>query len=91
MTQIKNVNPIGDVDVPLLRKIVARDETIEVTDDQARALLPQDNWAAVDHQAQQIQQEIDDAPEPDAVPLPAPAPVPAPEPAPADTTEGVTA
>ena len=49
MPTIRNVNPIGDVDVPLLRRVVARGEAVDVTDDQAARLLPQqDNWVLVD-------------------------------------------
>jgi hypothetical protein len=48
MPTIRNVNPIGDVEVPLLRRIVARGETVDVTDDQAERLLPQEmNWQLV--------------------------------------------
>ena len=49
MPTIRNVNPIGDIDVPLLRRIVLRGETVEVTDEQAASLLDQpDNWQPVE-------------------------------------------
>lgn len=45
MPIIRNVSPIGDLDVPLLRRIVRAGEEIEVTKDQADALLAQtSNW-----------------------------------------------
>ena len=45
MPTIRNINPIGDVDVPLLRRVVARGESVTVTKDQAARLLDQaDNW-----------------------------------------------
>ena len=45
MPTIRNINPIGDVDVPLLRRVVARGESVTVTEDQAARLLDQtDNW-----------------------------------------------
>ena len=44
---IRNVNPLGEVDVPLLGRIVAADEVVEVSDEDAAQLLPQaSNWAA---------------------------------------------
>lgn len=45
MPTIRNVSPIGDLDVPLLRRVVRAGEEIEVTKDQAEALLAQaSNW-----------------------------------------------
>lgn len=61
MPTIQNVSPIGDLDVPLLRRIVKRDEIVEVTAAQALRLLPQGIWLAVDDDAQTIQTEIDHA------------------------------
>lgn len=44
---IKNVNPLGDVEVPALRKVVSAGEVIEVSDEIATALLEQvGNWEA---------------------------------------------
>ena len=48
MPQIQNVSPIGDLDVPLLRRIVRAGEVVDVTDEQAARLLPQEIWAAVE-------------------------------------------
>ena len=43
--KITNVSPIGDLDVPLLGRIVHGGETVEVTDDQAATLAAQaSNW-----------------------------------------------
>lgn len=49
MPFIRNINPIGDVEVPLLRRVVARGESVEVSDEQAAHLLEQaENWAPAD-------------------------------------------
>jgi hypothetical protein len=45
--RIKNVSPLGDLDVPDLRRIVAAGEVVEVDDALAEALLAQPvNWAS---------------------------------------------
>jgi hypothetical protein len=68
--QIKNVSPYGAADVPLLRRegepfdqhgagCVERDEVVDVTEDQARRLLPQvENWQPDDAEAQAIADEL---------------------------------
>lgn len=38
---LRNINPLGDVDVPLLRRTLARGEVFEVPDDIGTALLEQ--------------------------------------------------
>ncbi len=44
---IRNVSPVGDLDVPDLRRIVAAGEVIDVPDELGAALLDQPaNWAA---------------------------------------------
>lgn len=49
MPFVRNINPIGDVEVPLLRRVVARRESVEVSDEQAERLLEQaENWAPAD-------------------------------------------
>lgn len=59
MPAIRNVNPIGDVEVPLLRRVVERGETVNVTDDHARRLLLQaDNWQPADDAARAISDEL---------------------------------
>jgi hypothetical protein len=46
--KIRNVSPIGDLDFPMLGRIVAAGEVIEVPDEVGAALLDQPaNWAAV--------------------------------------------
>lgn len=48
MPKIKNVSPFGDLDVPLLGRVIASGETVDVTDEQAETLLQQpDNYQAV--------------------------------------------
>lgn len=59
MPQIRNDSPIGDLDVPLLRRVVRVGEAVDVTDDQAARLLPQEIWSAVDDDARAIQAELD--------------------------------
>lgn len=43
---ITNISPLGDLDVPLLGRVVAAGEQVEVTDDEAWALLAQHNTFA---------------------------------------------
>lgn len=46
---IRNINPLGEVEVPLLRRIVAAGEVIDVPDEVGAALLDQPmNWIAAD-------------------------------------------
>lgn len=42
MPWLKNVSPYGDLEIPLLRRVVAAGEVFEVTDDQAERLAGQD-------------------------------------------------
>lgn len=52
---IKNRAPLGDLDVPLLRRIVAFGEEVEVKVEHAENLLPQlCNWEAVNDAAKAI-------------------------------------
>lgn len=44
---IRNVSPVGDLDVPLLRRTVRAGEAVEVSEDRAARLLAQDIWEAV--------------------------------------------
>jgi hypothetical protein len=58
MAQIKNISPLGDVDVPALGLSVKAGETIEVADNAAASLLEQtDNWAPADRAAASITPE----------------------------------
>ena len=41
MPQIRNISPIGDLDVPLLGRVVHAGEAVDVTDEQAALLLAQ--------------------------------------------------
>jgi hypothetical protein len=43
--KIRNISPYGDLDVPLLGRIVAAGEAVDVTDEAAAVLLDQtENW-----------------------------------------------
>jgi hypothetical protein len=55
MPKIKNVSPFGDLDVPLLGRIVAAGETVEVSEEEAEILLQQeDNYQPVGTAAKEI-------------------------------------
>lgn len=59
MPKIKNISPCGDLDVPLLRRVIETGETVEVTKDQAERLLAQpDNFEPVDKAAKDIQADL---------------------------------
>ncbi len=59
MPRIKNISPIGAIDVPLLRRTLEADEQIDVTEDQARRLLAQpDVYGPVDKQAKTIAADL---------------------------------
>jgi hypothetical protein len=76
--KIRNQSPYGALDVPLLARegepyddhgegCVAAGEELEVTEDQARRLLPQrENWAPADAEAQAIADELFAAEDADA-------------------------
>ena len=52
MPTIRNVSPVGDLDVPLLRRVVKAGEELVVTDDQADRLLAQEeNFVTVSRRA----------------------------------------
>jgi hypothetical protein len=62
MPKIKNISTCGDLDVPLLRRIVEANETVEVTKDQAERLLTQPAiFEAVDKAAKDIQADVSTA------------------------------
>lgn len=42
MPKLKNVSPYGDLDIPLLGRVVAAGEVFEVTTEQAKHLKGQD-------------------------------------------------
>lgn len=56
MAKIKNVSPLGDLDVPALGLMVKAGATIEITNDEmAASLLEQpQNWVAADKAAASI-------------------------------------
>lgn len=55
MVKIKNVSPFGDLDIPLLGRIVAAGEIVEVTDEEAAILLMQEsNYQPVGKDAREI-------------------------------------
>lgn len=60
MIKIKNTSPIGDLDVPLLGRVVAVGEVVEVTIDQAQRLMRQsDVWQLADVDTSQRPSESD--------------------------------
>lgn len=55
MPKLKNISPLGDLDVPLLRRVVDTGEVFETTEDQARVLLLQpDNYQPADKAAKTL-------------------------------------
>jgi hypothetical protein len=57
--RITNTSPYGDLDIPLLGVIVEAGQTVDVTEDQARRLLPQvENYAPADDEARAIAAEL---------------------------------
>jgi hypothetical protein len=75
MTAIRNISPRGDLDVPLLRRVVAVGEVVDVDPAHAEILLEQvDNWQpAADGGIVPAPAAATVAPE--LAPEPAPAPV----------------
>lgn len=56
---IRNVNPLGAVEVPLLGQVVDRDATVDVDQEEAERLLPQRmNWAPADEASQAVLDQI---------------------------------
>lgn len=63
--RIRNVSPLGALDVPLLGAIVESDAVVDVATDHARVLLEQDrNWQPADDEAAALlhAEQIDKAP-----------------------------
>lgn len=53
--RLKNVSPHGDLDIPLVRRIVPAGEEFDATADQAAVLLDQPiNFAPADDEATQL-------------------------------------
>ena len=58
MAKIKNISPLGDLDVPVLGLTVKAGATVDVADDVAASLLEQkNNWAPADKAAASITPE----------------------------------
>lgn len=57
--RIRNDSPVGDLDVPLLRRVVERGDEVDVSAEHAARLLQQDIWTAVDDEARRVQAELD--------------------------------
>jgi hypothetical protein len=57
--RIRNDSPLGDLDVPLLRRVVERGDEVDVSAEHAVRLLQQDIWTAVDDEARRVQAELD--------------------------------
>lgn len=59
MPKLKNISPLGALDVPLLRRVVEADEIVDVTEDQARVLLLQpDNYQPADKAAKTLAADL---------------------------------
>ncbi|ALV43119.1 hypothetical protein AU252_19765 [Pseudarthrobacter sulfonivorans] len=55
MPKLKNISPLGALDVPLLRRVVDAGEVFDTTEDQARVLLLQsDNYQPADKAAKTL-------------------------------------
>jgi len=65
VVKIKNVSPVGDLDVPLLARSVKRGEVVEVSPEHAQRLLRQgDVWRAVGSVDDPSQRPADNAKKP---------------------------
>lgn len=59
MPKLKNISPLGALDVPLLRRVVDAGEVFETTEDQARVLLLQpDNYQPTDKAAKTLAADL---------------------------------
>ena len=57
--RIKNISPLGDVDVPLLGRIVEAGEIIDVSPEEAEQLVLQEaNWQATDAEAKKLRDKL---------------------------------
>lgn len=67
MPKFKNVSPLGALDLPLVGRVVAHGEVIEVPVDKAKHLQGQADWEPVKTTRSRTgNQEADQAPEQDA-------------------------
>lgn len=64
MPKLKNVSPLGELDVPLLDRILAAGEEFDVSDEIAEKLLPQaENYQPADKAARAILDRLTGAPD----------------------------
>ena len=62
MAKIKNISPLGDLEIPSLGLVVKAGESVEVADEAAASLLAQtDVWAAADKAAASLATADDSA------------------------------
>ena len=54
MPQFKNVSPLGALELPLVARVVAHGEVIQVTPAQAAHLVGQADWELVDGDGEQL-------------------------------------
>lgn len=67
MPKLKNISPFGTLDVPLLRRVVDAGEVVDVTEDQARALLLQPaNYEPADKASKALAADLAASQDPDA-------------------------
>lgn len=67
MPKLKNISPLGALDVPLLRTVVAADQVIDVTEAQAKVLLLQPgNYAPADKATRALADTLTPPQDPDA-------------------------
>lgn len=59
MPKLKNISPLGALDVPLLRTVVEAGQVVEVTEEQARVLLLQPgNYEPADKTAKSLADDL---------------------------------
>jgi hypothetical protein len=69
--KLKNISPLGALDVPLLRTVVEAEQVIDVSEDHARVLLQQpDNYAPADKAAKTLAADLAGEQEADAAGTP---------------------
>lgn len=79
MPKLKNISPLGELDVPLLDRILDAGEEFDVSAETAEKLLPQaENYQPVDDEAHAILDRLTGRNEP-TEPAPEQSPEPAPE------------
>lgn len=63
--KLRNVSPLGDLDIPLVRRIVLSGEEFDVTAEQAARLLEQHpvNYVPADDEAEALHTDLTATPE----------------------------